>query len=364
MNHETEIQIIASLVAAGCAIPGMFLVLRGKAMITDSVSHSILPGIAAGFLITGDISSPLLIIGALVAALASALFSEALSRSRLMTNDSSIAFVYPFLFSAGVILVSGYAGNVHLDIDSVLLGEIAFAPFDRVVIGGRDMGPVSAYSSGAVALLNGLFITVFYKELKLSAFDPPGAKAAGFSHPALTASFSAVVCVTCVVSFGAVGSVLLIALVATPPCCALLLTNKLGKAVCVSVVTAIAASIAGFHAAVAWNTNIAGAVTTVLGAVFALIFIFAPQKGALSRMLETRRRKKELATALFLEYMADGAGMENVETICRAMAWDRKSVAAAVRGAEEKGYVKTDGRTVRLIPRERGATEGLLKFEV
>ncbi len=350
MSHEIEIQIIAALVATGCAIPGMFLVLREKAMITDSVSHSILPGIALGFLIAGDVSSPVLILGASVAALASVFSSEALSKSRLMSNDSSIAFVYPFLFSVGVILISGYAGNAHLDIDSVLLGEIALAPLDRIVAGGRDIGPFALYSSGAVALLNGAFVTVFYKELKLSAFDPSGAKSSGVSNPALSFSFSAIVCVTCVVSFGSVGSVLLVALVATPPCCALLLTNKLGGAIAVSVITAIAASVAGFHAAVVWNTNIAGAVTTVLGVLFVLILMLAPRRGILSRALENRRRKKEFAIALLLEHIT-GAVEESVETVCHRAEWDAKSAAAAARDAGKKGYVETDGRRIRLLPK-------------
>ncbi len=350
MSHEIEIQIIAALVAAGCAIPGVFLVLRGKAMITDSISHSILPGIAVGFLIAGDVSSPFLILGAWIAALASAFSSEALSRSRLMSNDSSIAFVFPFLFSIGVILISLYAGNVHLDIDSVLLGEIAFAPFDRIIAAGRDIGPRAVYYSGAVALLNGIFAVTFHKELKMSAFDPESAKSAGFSRAALSVSFSALVCITCVVSFGSVGSVLLIALIATPPCCALLLSKKLGGVIALSVIIAIAASVAGFQTAVALNTNIAGAIATVLGAVFVLILIFAPGKGIVSRVLENRVHRKEFSTALLLEYMADTGKPETVEAICRATMWDGKSAASAARRAEKKGYVKTDGKTLRLTP--------------
>lgn len=362
MSHETEIRIIAALVATGCAVPGMFLVLRGKAMITDSVSHSILPGIAAGFLISGSVSSPLLMVGASAAALASILSSEALSRSRLISDDSSIALVYPFLFSAGVILIARYAGNAHLDTDSVLLGELAFAPFDRIVIGGKDIGPFSLYSSGAAVLLNGLFIAAFYKELKLSAFDPSGAKSAGFSSPALSISFAAIVCLTCVTSFNAVGSVLLVAFVATPPCCALLLTDKLGGAIAVSVVVAAVSSVAGFHAATVWNTNIAGAITTVLGAVFVLILTFAPRKGILSRVFENRRRKKEFATALLLECIADGKA-QTIETVRRAAMWDGKSFAETARRAEKKGYVETDGRTVRLLPKGKRAVESFaLRF--
>ena len=53
-NAQLEIQIIASLVAIACAIPGTFLVLRKMAMISDAISHAILPGIVVGFFITQD----------------------------------------------------------------------------------------------------------------------------------------------------------------------------------------------------------------------------------------------------------------------------------------------------------------------
>ncbi len=324
-------------------------------MITDSVSHSILPGIAAGFLFTGSLTSPFLVVGAFVAAFASVISSEALSRGRLMSNDSAIAFVYPFLFSIGVILVSGYTDNAHLDVDSVLLGEIAFAPLERVVSGGKDLGPFSFYSSGAVVLINTAFIALFYKELKLLTFDPVAAKAAGLSNSALSAFFSAVVCITCIVSFGAVGSVLLIALIAAPPCCALLLTDRLGRALVLSALFAVAASVAGFHLAVAWNTNIAGAVTTVLGAVFLFVLIFAPRKGVVSGMLEKRRRSGEIQTALLLEYLAGGDGSESIEKLCHAMMWKQSSVVKTLRRAEKKGCVETDGRSVRIMASGRNA---------
>ncbi len=298
MSPEVEIQIIAALVSVACATIGIFLVLRKKAMITDSVSHSILPGIAAGFILTGSVTSPLLVFGAFAAAIASVFSSEALARLRLMSNDSAIAFVYPFLFSIGVILVSGYAGNAHLDVDSVLLGELALAPLDRIIIGGTDIGPFALYSSGAIAVLCAVFVAIFYKELKLSAFDESAAKTAGFSKFVFSAAFSAVVCATCIVAFGAVGSVLLIALVATPPCCALLLTDRLGRAIVLSAAIAAACSVTGFHAAVKWNTNIAGAATTVLGVVFILILIFSPRKGIVSSLVENRRREKQIQAAL------------------------------------------------------------------
>ncbi|MCY3972716.1 MAG: metal ABC transporter permease [Candidatus Dadabacteria bacterium] len=298
MSPEAEIRAVAALVSVSCAVIGTFLVLRGKAMTADSISHSILPGIVAGFLLTGSLSSPLIVPFVFAAALLSAFLSETLSRSRLMSADSSIAFVYPFLFSAGVILVSKYAGKAHLDVDSVLLGEIAFAPLDRLTWGGADLGPVSLYSAGAAALACLLFVSLFYKELKMSTFDETAARTAGLSGRVLSACFWAVVCFTCVSAFSAAGSVMLIALITTPPCCALLLTDRLSSALVLGAAFGAFAAFAGFEAAAHFNTNIAGAVVTVLGAVFLVVLAFAPKKGLVARALRRRAQRAEIKAAL------------------------------------------------------------------
>ena len=64
---------------------------------------------------------------------------ELLYQSRLVASDSAIGLIFPLLFSIAVILVTRYAGNVHLDTDCILLGELAFAPFDRLIINGIDL---------------------------------------------------------------------------------------------------------------------------------------------------------------------------------------------------------------------------------
>jgi manganese/zinc/iron transport system permease protein len=68
---------------------------------------------------------------------------EAIGRTRLLRGDAAIGIVFPVLFSVGVILIARYAGDVHLDVDAVLLGEIAFSPFDRFAPFGLDLGPRS-----------------------------------------------------------------------------------------------------------------------------------------------------------------------------------------------------------------------------
>src|SRR5690554_5755964 len=168
---QIEIQLIAAVVAVACALPGVFLVLRRMALMSDAISHAILPGIVLAFFVTQDLTSPLLVVAAALTGVIMVGLVELLNRTRLVREDAAIGLVFPALFSVGVILISRFADNVHLDTDAVLLGELAFAPFNRLVVLGYDLGPQALFVMSGILLLNLLFIVLFYKELKLVAFD-------------------------------------------------------------------------------------------------------------------------------------------------------------------------------------------------
>ena len=214
---------------------------------------------------------------------------EAVNRARLVKKDASIGIVFPFLFSVAVILLSRYARNVHIDTHSVLLGEIAFAPFHRLILSGVDLGPKSAYVMGSILLLNLLFICFFYKELKVSTFDESFASSIGFRPRLIHYLLMAVVSLTCVGAFDAVGSILVIALIVIPPCCAYLLTDSLFRMILLSVVFGISAAVSGFWAANWLDVNIAGSMAFVCGLFFLVVFSPCSSKGAFRH----NERKKE-----------------------------------------------------------------------
>src|SRR5690606_33133345 len=119
---QIEIQIIASLVAMACAIPGVFLVLRKMALISDAISHSILPGIVIGFFLTQNLNSPFLILFAAFTGVLTVILVEYFQKTGLVKEDTAIGLVFPILFSIGIIMISKNASDIHLDIDAVLLG--------------------------------------------------------------------------------------------------------------------------------------------------------------------------------------------------------------------------------------------------
>ena len=211
MNSFAEILVIALFTAISCALPGNFLVLRRMSMLTDAISHTVLLGIILAFLLTGSLDSPFLIVGATLMGVLTVWLVESLYRSRLVASDAAIGLIFPFLFSIAVILVTRYAGNVHIDTDCVLLGELAFAPFDRLIIDGTDYGARGIYTSGIVFIIVAAIITLFYKELKLATFDPVLSKILGFSPALIHYGLMGLVSLTAVTAFQSIGSILVIA---------------------------------------------------------------------------------------------------------------------------------------------------------
>ena len=227
-NPDLVVVLVGALVGIASSLVGTFLVLRGSSLLSDAISHSVLLGIILVYLITGDQYSPFFIAGAAAVGLLTVFLTELLTRSQRVKADAAIGLVYPFLFAIAVVLINVFARNVHIDTDAVLLGEIGFSWLNTVMLGGVAV-PSALLTIGTVALLNTAFVTVFYKELKLSSFDPGLAAALGFSPTLLYYLLLGLTSVTAVTAFDAVGAVLLVAFVIVPPSAAYLLTDTLWK---------------------------------------------------------------------------------------------------------------------------------------
>ncbi len=268
---QVELAVVAVVVAVACALPGGFLVLRRMAMMSDAISHAILPGLVVGFFLTESLASPLLLLAAAATGLVTVALVEALERTGRVKEDAAIGLVFPALFSVGVILIARYAGDVHLDTDAVLLGELAFAPFDRLTAFGRDLGPRALWVVGPVLALNAAFLALFFKELKLATFDPGLAASLGFRPGRLHYALMGLVSLTAVAAFDAVGSILVVALMVGPPATAYLLTDRLAVMIGLGAALGAVCALAGLALALALDVSLAGAMATVVGALFGVV---------------------------------------------------------------------------------------------
>jgi manganese/zinc/iron transport system permease protein len=171
MSPELVIMLTGVFTAAACALIGSFLLLRRMAMMADAISHAILPGLVAGYVLARGPNLVLGALGAAAAGLTTVVLVELLLKSGRVKQDAAIGLVFPAMFALGTFLVTKYFANVHLDADAILYGEIAFAPFDLLIIGDRSYGPQPLWILGGLTAINLVFILLFYKELKLTTFD-------------------------------------------------------------------------------------------------------------------------------------------------------------------------------------------------
>jgi manganese/zinc/iron transport system permease protein len=362
---QIEIQLIAVVVAAACALPGVFLVLRRNAMMSDAISHAILFGIVIAFFLTRDLASPFLILGAALTGVLTVALVELLTKTQRVKEDAAIGLVFPVLFSIGVILIARFAGSVHLDTDSVLLGEIAFAPFNRLEVAGRDIGPKALYVMGGILLIGIVFLLVFYKELKITTFDAGLAAALGFTPVGLHYALMALVSITAVGAFDAVGSVLVVALMIAPPAAAYLLTERLSRMLVWSALIGVVSAEAGFWLAHLFDVSIAGAMATAAGGCFLLAYLWAPQRGLIAVARRRARQRWEFAQSMLLIHLFHHEGRPEATTECHAdhlqdhIAWSPAFARQVVRRAERRGLLTSDARRLELTPagRERARTE-------
>ncbi len=278
--------LTGSLVAACGGLLGCFLVLRKMAMVGDAISHAVLPGIVIAYLLSHTRDSLLMLLGAAVFGILVTWIIEVLSKKAQMQVDAAIGLAYTSLFAIGVILISAYAGQVDLDQDCVLYGEIAYVPLDRFYWQGLDLGPRTVWVLTGLLLFIIAFVYWGYKGLFLTTFDEVYAFSLGISTTFWHYSLMGAVSLTTVFSFESVGAILVLAFLVGPAATAYLLTDNLPKMLLLSVILGVLASISGYYLANWVNGSIAGAMVVMIGLEFLWAFLWAPKHG-----LWAQRRK-------------------------------------------------------------------------
>ncbi|MBY5958047.1 metal ABC transporter permease [Membranicola marinus] len=363
-SAQLDIQLIAAVVAAACAIPGVFLVLRKMALISDAISHSILPGIVIGFFITQDLNSPILILLAAVTGIVTVVLVEIIQKTGLVKEDTAIGLVFPTLFSVGVILIAKNASDIHLDIDAVLLGELAFAPFDRLLIAGRDMGPKSLWVMGTILVVTVTLMVLFFKELKVSTFDAGLSAALGFSPVVLHYGLMSVSSITIVGAFDAVGAILVVALMIAPAATAYLLTTDLKKMLILSVLLGVFSAIAGYWLAHLLDASISGSMTTVLGIVFLMVYLFAPDKGLLSVLYRQKQQRTEVSLITFLLHLNNHSELSerHLNHLQEHINWQEVQSKTVVELALKNNMITIEDQIVSLTEKGRNFTGLALEY--
>lgn len=357
MSPTLVILLVASCVAASCALVGSFLVLRKMALLGDAISHAVLPGIAVAFLLSGGRNAFAMVLGAGALGVITVFLVELASRTRRLREDAAIGVVFPALFAIGVILVSRYASQVDLDLDCVLYGEIAYTPWDLLYWGTASLGPKALWVNGVILLLNLLLVGIFYKELKLTTFDPELAAALGFLPTLVHYLLMTLVSVTVVGAFESVGAILVVAMLVVPGATAYLLTERLNVMLLLSMAFGVLSALLGYGLAHALDASIAGAMATVSGLLFLFAYLFSPRHGLLSRFLNNRRLGRAMAEQLLLLHLQHGNGGVPFAQLARRFSWHRRRLEQTVERLRRRGWLDQGAQGLRLTAAGAAAIE-------
>jgi len=295
ISYEGWILITGALVGITCGIVGAYLILRRMAMMADAISHTVLLGIVLAFLITQSMEGMHMLIGAALAGLLTT-FLVQWFHSKGVQHDASIGVVFTSLFAIGVILISTSVGNVHLDVQHTLMGEIAFIPFNTTTVFGLEI-PVAPLMLVIVLIIVLAFILLLYKEWKLLAFDSALALSLGLPVMFLHYLFMGLVSITTVASFDAVGAIMVVAMLITPAAAAYLWTERLSVMIVLSALFGAVSAISGYYVAYWIDSSISGSMAMMTGVVFIISFVFSPSHGLLSKWIRPNKKKNEKAHA-------------------------------------------------------------------
>ncbi len=327
-NYQTLLVLMVTAIA--CSLIGVFLVLRKLSMLADAISHSILLGIVLAYFIVKDITSVYLVFGAALFGIITVISIEALSKTKLVKNDDAVGIIFPMFFALAVILITKYARNVHLDVDVVLMGEVIMAPLNTMNFLGFEI-PKSLLQMSIIGLINLAFIVIFFKELKVTTFDPEFAKIAGFSGGLLFYSLMTLTSFTTVVAFEAVGAILVISFLIAPAASAYLISKNLKTMILLSVAYSIINSILGFVFAMYYNLSISGMTATVAGITFFITFLLN-RNGLLMRILRRKKKHEEFKKDTFMihvgnhELEANSKEELGVTTIYKHLSWKKEDI--------------------------------------
>ena len=245
-------------------------------------SHTVLLGIVVAYLVTKEVSGPAILIGAMLAGLLTA-FLVQWFHSLDIQQEASMGIVFTTLFAIGVILIATSVGNVHLDVQHALMGEITFIPWNTTTIPLLGTVPKATVLLAFVFIVTLIIIIAFYKEWKLTSFDPALAASLGIPVLFMHYLFMTLVSITTVASFDAVGAIMVVAMLITPASSAYLWTDRLSVMLVLSCAFGVISAIVGYFIAVWIDTSISGSMAFATGILFVISFLFSPKHGIVAK---------------------------------------------------------------------------------
>jgi ABC-type Mn2+/Zn2+ transport system permease subunit len=235
------------LVSISCAIVGTYVVLRGLAFVGDALAHGVLPGVAGAVIVGAPV-----MLGAAAGAMAMIVGVGFITAKSRLSNDSAIGLLFIGLLALGVVLVSS-SDELTGDLDAILFGEFLGVSWSDLAVQGIGLLLVAAVCVYAA------------RPFLLLSFDPDLADAMGFGARRHHRLMLALVAGTVVVSFQAVGSLLVFGMLLAPAGTAALVTRRIGSMMMVAMLVGVLSTYIGLSCS--YHFDLAAGASVVLSSV-------------------------------------------------------------------------------------------------
>jgi len=279
------------LVGIVLGLLGCFVVLRRMALIGDAISHAVLPGVVVAFLLVSTGVTGLFL-GALVAAVLTAIGINLVTRFSRLKQDAAIGIVFTAMFAVGVILLSRLPSGTHFDLKCFLFG-------DPLAVERVDL-----LSAVLITPLVLAFVVVLFHPLKLLSFDETLARTMGVPTTALHYMMMIMLSATVVAALRSVGVIMAVAMLITPAAIAYQLTNRLRAMLTLaSIAGGLSAGLGMFLAFLA-NVPPGPAMVLVAAGLFGAAVVFAPERGVVTAWLRRRQIRRHILDEDVLKELA------------------------------------------------------------
>jgi manganese/iron transport system permease protein len=265
---------VSALVGAVCAFLSAYLMLKGWSLMGDALGHSIVPGVAAAYIIGAPFA-----IGAFFAGILAALGMTFVKTRTRLREDAVIGLVFTTLFALGLLMASIWPTSVS--IQTIVLGNI-------LAISDEDVVQVVIIAAVSLAIM-----ALIWKDLMVTFFDENHARSIGINTRLLKIVFFTLLSACTVAALQTVGACLVIAMVVTPGATAYLLTDRFGWLIVIAVVLGAVTSFGGAYLSYFLDGATGGVIVTLQTLLFLAAFYFAPKHG----LLAARRRSLAPAEA-------------------------------------------------------------------
>lgn len=252
----TRALLAVILVSVLCALVGAWVVLRGLSYIGDAMSHAVFPGIVGAFLMKGN-----LLVGALIAAVLTALGIGAIGRRSGLKQDSAIGIVFVGMFALGIVMLSR-APTFTTDLSNFLIGN------------PLGVTPADLWGALAVTVVVGGILTAVQKELLLASFDPTEARAVGLPVRRLESLLLILIGLVVVLTVQLVGTTLSVSLLITSSAAARLLARSLRKMMLLAAALGTVGGVTGLYLSYYANTAPGATIVLVNTAIFLTALAF------------------------------------------------------------------------------------------